>query len=278
MGNDHFVPQLLLRRFTHDGRRETPIVAYDLARGAFTEQPISRVCTMEDLNSVDEVVIRRAEAAGVTFDKESLERGIGREIETPFANALERIERHPAKLKDGDVDWLGSYVAFQLVRTPWAMGRHAHEAGGKISYREVLARMLREQPVVFDLIKERNWSLWQAEADAGDYVISDNPVQLMSREGRLLELTPRGLAKRNGVLTMPLTKRLLVRAEYDAPGGVTIPTPREMVARYNSATTAGAVRAVYMPEREFAIWDGSKIQLVNEACPRTYRYDRTGSA
>ncbi|MDO8987617.1 MAG: DUF4238 domain-containing protein [Coriobacteriia bacterium] len=271
MGNDHFVPQLLLRRFTSDGNRKTPIIEYELATGTFRLRPIRSVCAIDDLNSIDEVVIARAAASGMEFDTESLERGIGREIENPFANALQRIETNPDRLSGDDVDWLGSYVAFQLVRTPWAMGRHVEEADAEITYREVLARMLGEQPVVFDLIKERQWSLWQRAGDAGFYVVSDSPVQLMSRGGRNLPLTPEGLAARDGVLTMPLTKNLLVRAEFDAPGGVTLVADQEMVARYNYATTAGAVHHLYMPQKEFVIFDGARVRVVNEADPDTYR-------
>jgi hypothetical protein len=267
MSNEHFVPQLLLRRFTSDGKKSTPIWEYSVPLGTFRRRCVRSVCSVENLHALSSEAVARGRATRSDVDAGALERDIGRRIEDPFAKSLERIEADSLAISDEDVDSLGSYVAFQLVRTPFAMGRHVAEAEGDITHDEVLGKMLLEQHEVFELVKEREWSLWRTTPHAGHLILADNPVCLMTQDRENLALTPDGLSRRDGVLTMPLSRSLFVRAEYGGPGGRTLPADREIVAWANYVSIRRAVYSAFMPEPQFEVWHGVGTRCVTRDSP-----------
>jgi len=107
--------------------------------------------------------------------------------------------------------------------------------------------MLELMGTVLTALEHRHWHLHVVRPGAPDLVCSDNPVRVTRLRGR--PGSPGGFMEPHTIVTMPLTKRLMVTATFDGPGQVT-EAGETQVAKFNIATVTGAQRQVYAPARE----------------------------
>lgn len=100
--NQHYVPQLLLRRFAVRSGREERVNVYDIVRGQMRRnQSIKEVC-----------------AGNYTYDKDnSVENFLERHIETPVAAELEMLASPPRRLSSAPSSTLLQFLLVQLART-----------------------------------------------------------------------------------------------------------------------------------------------------------------
>jgi hypothetical protein len=107
--------------------------------------------------------------------------------------------------------------------------------------------MLKLMDTVLKTLEHRHWHLHVVRPGAPDLVCSDNPVRVTRLRG--LPGSPGGFMEPHTIVTMPLTKRLMVAATFDGPGDVT-EAGEKQVAAFNIVTVNGAQRQVYAPARE----------------------------
>lgn len=103
--NQHYVPQLLLRRFATPGGQKDRIVVCDIERGQFRKN--QNICKVGSQNYF--------------YDKDNgVERFIADNIETPAAPAIAAILDAPATFSGAAPEAIQRFVAAQLSRTPEA--------------------------------------------------------------------------------------------------------------------------------------------------------------
>lgn len=100
---------------------------------------------------------------------------------------------------------------------------------------------LKGMDAVLPRLGQRSWSIVVAEKDAGYFVTSDNPLVLLRTDGQHM---PVGHGLLDTMVIFPLTRKVLLRGEFDKPEELLHADDR-IVASYNSMVIDHAMTQVY---------------------------------
>lgn len=268
MPRDHWVPQFLLRMFTLSGGKADTFWRYTRDDEAFTETRPYDVCWMDSLYNLDEQTIQRALEAGRVIGPRGLEQDLSREVEDQSARAIRRMDRDGCPAKQKDLDWLVSFVAMQVIRTPYYMGQLVEHMASRPRHNDVLALALADQPRIFDGLQNRRWTLHRPAEGQGYFVTTDIPVQLMAEGGRNLDIVPESFALEDSIVSMPLSKTLMLVGRNCGPRDSSYLVDQHVVALMNRMTLSGLYLEVYSPEPEILVLHDDRAILVNGKSPR----------
>jgi len=113
-----------------------------------------------------------------------------------------------------------------------------------------LGQMLQASVPAQKMVFDRNWTVFVADEDAGEFICSDAPVCLtwtdMSRQDRVARLDEHGTD-----LTVPLGKRTALRGRYEPEQPAVARCDRKMVAHINIRTISSGKRFIYSSNRNF---------------------------
>lgn len=106
--------------------------------------------------------------------------------------------------------------------------------------------------VVRKCLAERQWAVWKTAENAARLITTDNPVIIDWMFPKAARDLP-GHGHRHTMLSMPLTKRLLLVGCHEAAMDVQVPVPIEIVACQNGLRLFRARHEAYSCEPDFPI-------------------------
>jgi hypothetical protein len=287
----HYVSQCYLKRFTHNGSKNSKLFVLDLATGKrFTSAP-KNVAKQRDFNMIE------GRPAG------ELENRLAG-FETEVNKALDVIEQ--SRTMDDRDAWMHvmNLAAMFAVRNPrqresmrrfqeqvakltmsmvlsspetWESQMRQARASGHIEpdskatdeeVREFFERdeytvqvanashIFNEFKVFEDVLRTlvaRKWALCIAPADSGGFITSDHPICLMSSEGSPSELRrPVGHRLMETTVLFPITRNLAAMGTFENEDQV-VPLSHEGVAAMNGFVMRHAERQVYAANDNFLV-------------------------
>ena len=247
MTRHHWVPQSLLAHFTKSGTKRDRLWSYSKTSETFEAVRAQDVCYADDLYGLDEQSIQRALEQGHVLGPDGMEQMLARDVDKRALRVIRTLNYHSQPVDRDDLSFVVSYMATQVVRTPYYLGRLAEEAGGDVRYSDLLLSALDDQPKVFEGLHERRWTLWKPKRRTGYFFISDNPVVLSTESGAPLDLLPANFTKADSVVSMPLGKRLMISGAFDGEHAFTYEPGTDFVAFLNSLSLAGCCLHLYGP-------------------------------
>lgn len=118
----------------------------------------------------------------------------------------------------------------------------------------LIAQEFELWPTILPMLERRNWSLFIASPEAGDFATSDRPCTLRwSDPGTESGMFGPGLGVGGTSIIFPISRNLAIEGRYERGGGTMHATP-ELVAAVNIATLTSTMRQVYSAE-DFPITD-----------------------
>lgn len=287
----HYVSQCYLKRFTHNGSKNSKLFVLDLASGRRFASAPKNVAKQRDFNTIE------GRPAG------ELENRLA-EFETQVNKALDVIERSRT-MEDRDA-WVHvmNLAAMFAVRNPrqrsnmqrfqahvtkvmmsmvlssrqmWESQMKQARASGhlapesKATYEEVREffergeytievananHIANEFGVFEDVLRTlvaRKWALCVAPANSGGFITSDHPICLMSSDGSPSDLRrPVGHGLMETTVLFPITRDLAAWGTFEGEDQV-VTLSHEGVAAMNGCVIRHAERQVYAADDKFLV-------------------------
>lgn len=206
-------------------------------------------------------------------DPNAVEKFYAREIETPAGAALKRILEKKAITSRKDLHDVLLFFAMTTVRNPKARNtiedpmkfidailiRSALGDEGRGVLEKRLKRSLIPQehvsmefPLIhpiFKILVEKEWTILEVSAEAGDFITCDDPLQIISAN----EPRPWGFESNGAILYAPLCPTLALLGQDCTPNTTKSTLSLEKVARLNSLTMSSAYRLVFFKSDNFYV-------------------------
>lgn len=287
----HYVSQCYLKRFTHDGSKDSKLFVLDLTSGKRFASAPKNVAKQRDFNTIEGRPAGELESRLAGF-------------ETEVNKALDVIEQ--SRTMDDRNAWVHvmNLAAMFAVRNPrqresmrqfqaqvakvtmsmvlssremWESQMRQARASGhiaresKATYEEVREFFERDEYTIqvananhiFNEFKvfenvlrtlvARKWALCVAPTDSGGFITSDHPICLMSSDGSPSERRrPVGHGLMETTVFFPITRDLAAMGTFEGEDQV-VTLSHEGVAAMNGFVIRHAERQVYAADDEFLV-------------------------
>lgn len=264
MSHHHWLPQGLLGNFTLSGRKSDLLWRFNLLAGTFDEVRVKDVCYIDDLHRLDSQSLHRARSQGLALGPDGLEKMFGRDVERHALAAIRSASTNGYPARPEDLNWLISYLAFQIVRTPYYLAQ-LQEHHGVRRPNELLAMALGDQPPFFERLKDRRWTMWKIRRGGSYFWISDDPVSVSLESGQPLDVSLSNLERQDSVVHMPLTKRLAFVGSYSGCHAKTYDVDdSEFIGFLNALSLRGGCTELFGPTRPVVVRRNGVILTLDE--------------
>lgn len=287
----HYVSQCYLKRFTHNGSKNSKLFVLDLASGRRFASAPKNVAKQRDFNTIEGRPAGELENRLAGFETEVnkaldvIEQSRTMEDRDAWVHVMnlaamfavrnprqrENMQRFQAQVAKVTMSMvLSSREMWESqMRQARASGHIAPES--KATYEEVREFFERDEYTIkvananhifneFGVFEDvlrtfvaRKWALCIAPAESGGFVTSDHPICLLSSDGRPSDLrNPVGHGLTGTTLVFPITRDLAALGTFEGDEQVVTFT-REGVAAVNATVIRHAERQVYAADDKFLV-------------------------
>jgi hypothetical protein len=202
---------------------------------------------------------------------EGFEKMLGRDVERHVLAAIRSVATNGQPARPDDFDWLVSYMALQVVRTPYYMARLQEHLGMRRA-NELLAHAFTDQAAFFRRLAGLRWTLWKTRRGLAYFWISDDPVSASTESGEPLDMTIENLDREDSVVHMPLTKRLALVGSHSGKHAQTFDVDdSDFVGFLNALTLRSGGTEIYGPARPFMVKRLGRLIALDDAADDLWR-------
>lgn len=289
----HFIPSMLLSRFTVDGTDRAKLWEFDLVKGEWRKSRPRQSGYRRDFH--------RVELPG--RDPFAVEKFLAESVEDPAAPIIRAIgDKQILPVDLAEWDTLLTFLALLVVRVPnrrdelddfqtrltKMIGQMAGSrevalrslpkshpstresmialldgtaSAAKVSTTDHVYIMLRVAVDLANYLGERRWSILFAPPGSPDFIMSDDPVQVRFIRGGPRGHAGFGMAETD--VTVPVHRRCALLGTWDGDHGAIIDCSERLVAKVNTRTASTSGRFLWATQRT-AVFERDDGALVDE--------------
>ncbi|MGM1022997.1 MAG: DUF4238 domain-containing protein [Bacillota bacterium] len=286
--NHHYIPKFHLGGFTKKGEIESPLWVFDTKKGKQWEAKPNSVAFQKDLYKIDLPGIK-TDVLEDLFNIE-IENKVAPVIKNICTNyAMPKNDNHillmnyiallamrtPERIEHISSMWEDiSKFVMQMTTTTQESFEATIQGTDKISVDDyetikkivaedsykinfdnstLMESMLHGTDAILPALMERKWTVVQCPSTIGDFICSDNPVNLhwTDSKDRGIFSSP-GFGLLNTEVSVPLSSRIMLLGRFDnyLPERITVPSLRQL-AILNSFTGINSKRYVFSRKENF---------------------------